>query len=208
MNFLAHCLIPDLALKDTHPDLVAGGFFGDFIKGSLNGNSALADPLPNDLVNGIRLHRRIDAFSNQLPGIRASCARFPPTLRRFAPIFVDVVADHLLARAWQRFHTLPLTAFSAHAYATIAPHVPRLPESGRRFYDYMSAQDLFARYRDVETLHQSLGSIARRLKREPLTDSIVVAVDQQLPGLAADFDDYFPALVTHASEWLKTQGYG
>ena len=207
MNFLAHCLIPDLALKDTHPDLIAGGFFGDFIKGPLSVNDALADPLPEDLVNGIRLHRRIDAFSNQLPGIRASCARFPVALRRFAPIFVDLVADHLLARAWARYHPQPLTSFSAGAYATIAPHVPRLPESGQRFYRYMSAHDLLARYRDLDTLHQSLGSVARRLKREPLTDSINDAVDQQLPGLAADFDDYFPALVAHANEWLKSRGY-
>jgi len=138
MNFLAHCLIPDLALEQTHPDIIAGGFVADFLKGPV------PEGLPAELALGIRLHRRIDAYSNQQPVIRRSCERFPPELRRFAPIFVDVIADHLLAGLWTRFHPRPLTDFTATAYAAIEPHVHRLPESGKRFFDYMNREDLLA----------------------------------------------------------------
>jgi len=201
MNFLAHCLIPDLALNGCHPDLMAGGFFGDFVKGGL------ADTLPPDLANGIRLHRRIDAFSNQLPAIRHSCERFPADQRRFAPIFVDVVADHLLAREWDRFHDDPLPRFTARAYGAIDGHFEHLSDSGRRFLEHARAHDLFARYAERDTLHGALASVARRLKRAGLAGPVIDAVERVLPDLAADFETYFPELVAHATAWLHERGY-
>ncbi len=201
MNFLAHCLIPELALPVRQPDLVAGGFLGDFIKGPV------AVTLPHDLANGIRLHRRIDAFSNQSSGIRRSCDRFPAELRRFAPIFVDVVADHLLANAWGRFHPETLPAFSASAYAAIALRVEHLPDTGRRFFDHARTQDLFARYGERETLYAALGSVTRRLNRGWMADPVGAAVEAALPELACDFDEYFPELVAHATAWLAERGY-
>ncbi|MEQ8860652.1 MAG: ACP phosphodiesterase [Pseudomonadales bacterium] len=196
MNFLAHCLIPDRAVEVTHPDLIAGGFLGDFVKGPV------PDSLPAALAEGVRLHRRIDAYSNQHPLIRRSCDRFPPELRRFAPIFVDVVADHLLARHWQRFHPQALPEFSARAYLAIATHSDRLPPAGLRFFDWMQERDLLTAYRDAEAMHGGLRSITRRLRRENLDDSVQEAVARALPGLEADFLDYFPDLVRHASAWL------
>jgi acyl carrier protein phosphodiesterase len=201
VNFLAHCLIPEVALIDCHPDLLAGGFFGDFVKGAV-------DPsLPLDLANGIRLHRRLDAFSNQLPAIRTSCDRFPAELRRFAPIFVDVVADHVLARTWERHHDTPLPHFSARAYAAIGAHLERLPAAGQRFYDHARRHDLFARYGDPATLHGSLTSVASRLDRAWLAPPAIAAIERALPALTEDFEQYFPLLIAHAGEWLAARGY-
>lgn len=196
MNFLAHCLIPERALDDTHPDLIAGGFLGDFVKGPV------PDTLPEMLALGVRLHRRIDAYSNQHPGIRVSCERFPGGLRRFAPIFVDVVADHLLARHWLNFHPDPLETFTAQAYAAIRPHFTRLPATGQQFFTYMSDADLLARYREPAAMHRALRSITERLRREELNPALGVAVDTHLDGLEADFLEYFPDLVRHAANWL------
>lgn len=196
MNFLAHCLIPEQALSDTHPDLIAGGFIGDFLKGPV------PDDLPPALADGVRLHRRIDAYSNQHPGIRASCQRFDPALRRFAPIFVDVVADHLLARHWPRFHPQPLEAFTAEVYRAIQPHVGRLPEQGQRFFDYMSEHDVLAAYRNNAAMERALLSITRRLSR-PVSNTLLLAdVGARLPELEADFLAYFPDLISHAAAWL------
>ncbi|MEM8767504.1 MAG: hypothetical protein AAGE43_08685 [Pseudomonadota bacterium] len=70
MNFLAHCLIGHEAAAGTDraSPLLAGGFLGDFIKGRV------PEAMPGDLALGVRLHRRVDAFSNQQPAIRRSCA--------------------------------------------------------------------------------------------------------------------------------------
>ncbi len=199
MNFLAHCLIPDRAVADVHPDLIAGGFVADFLKGPV------PECLPEHLAEGVRLHRRIDAYSNAHGVIRRSCDRFPGTLRRFAPIFVDVVADHLLAQHWQRFHPAPLPSFTARAYQAIRPHVHRLPGSGRRFFNYMCEQDLLAGYRRTDAMQQALRSITRRLGRQILDEPMLAAVDAHLPGLEEDFLEYFPDLIRHASSWLENR---
>jgi len=200
MNFLAHCLIPDRALEDIHPDLLAGGFVGDFLKG------AVPDSLPRELALGIRLHRRIDAYSNRQPAIRASCGRFPAELRRYAPIFVDIIADHLLARHWQQFHPRPLTEFTAHAYAAIHPHIDGLPEPGRRFFHYMRERDLLAGYRDPAVMYGAVASIARRLNRPQLNHGLEPVIEQLLPELEDDFFVYFPDLLNHAAAWLAEHG--
>jgi len=202
MNFLAHCLIPELALPETHPALIAGGFFGDFIKGPLD------DRLPPELADGVRLHRRIDAVSNRLPALRASCGRFPAPLRRFAPIFIDVVADHLLCRHWARFHHEPLPRFSAAAYVAIAHHARHLPERGLRFLQHVRQHDLFARYGEPETLRGAFDALAARLRHRVSGPEIASIVETNLTGLAADFDQYFPELVAEARHWLGEHGYG
>lgn len=196
MNFLAHCLIPERAAPQRPAELMAGGFVGDFLKGPL------PDDLPPALAEGVRLHRRIDAFSNEHPAIRASCARFPGPVRRYAPIVVDVVADHLLARHWARYHPAPLETFTAAAYAAIAPHHGWLPPRGQRLLQYMSEEDLLAGYRQADVMYRSLGAVLRRLRRPPDPAAVEAAVAACLPGLEADFLDYFPDLIQHAADWL------
>lgn len=199
MNFLAHCLIPDRAASKAHPDLIAGGFLGDFLKGPV------PESLPDELQTGVRLHRRIDAYSNLHPVIRDSCRRFPEPLRRLAPVFVDVIADHLLARHWERFHPSPLESFTARAYQAIDTRRDELPEDGRRFLRYMSDHDLLAGYRDPVTMHQALRSVTRRLRRSHLDGELAAAVDAELAGLEADFLTYFPDLIDHAAGWLAAR---
>jgi acyl carrier protein phosphodiesterase len=202
VNFLAHCLIPELAYPDVPEGIVVGGYLGDFLKG------VVPEALPDALADGVRLHRRIDAFSNQQEAIRASCARFPVALRRIAPVFVDLVADHLLARDWVTFHHQPLRVFTAQTYARLDRHVAHLPASGQQFLQHAIRHDLFAAYADSKTLDAAIASVARRLGRPDVAPRVQLAVAEQLPALDADFRDYFPALVTHAAGWLADRGYG
>lgn len=196
MNFLAHCLIGAKASTCKAPELIAGGFLGDFIKGPVPAD------LPADLALGVRLHRRVDAYSNQHPDIRASCNRFPAPLRRMAPIFVDIVADHCLARAWGTFSNEPIDEFAQRVHSHIAAHHRWLPERGARFFRYMSSANLLAGYRQVEVMHEGLRSVTRRLDHQHLDDDLTATVTNELTRLEADFFRYFPDLVTHARDWV------
>lgn len=204
MNFLAHCLINEQAAAElTDPNavrmLIAGGFLGDFVKGSV------PDHLPAALSQGIRLHRRIDAYSNQNDAIRRSCNRFPPALRRLAPALVDVIADHLLAQQWHRYHPLPLNIFSRQAYRHIAASTAHLSPRGVEFLQWMMQHDLLARYTDWETTYRGMKSITRRLQRQELDEALQLEVRPLLPALQQDFDEYFPDLITHATLWLSAE---
>lgn len=196
MNFLAHCLIGECASQETEPGLIVGGFLGDFIKGPV------PDELPVSLAMGVRMHRRVDAYSNQHPGIRTSCRRFPGDLRRGAPIFVDVLADHCLARHWSSFHDEPIECFTQRTYQLIDREMQWLPESARRFFGYMRTHDLLAGYRAWPVVEKALFSITRRLKREVLNEQLALTARSELPRLEEDFLDYFPDMIEHAQSWL------
>ena len=198
MNFLAHCLLaaqsqpPDSA---AIPDLIAGGLLGDLVKG------AIPSDWPPSLQAGLRLHRRIDAFSNATPGIRASCRRFPAELRRLAPVFVDIIADHCLAADWPARHDEPLDAFSARCRVAVEPHAHRLNPSARRLLDGLLEEDLLAAYRAYPIMERGLLSVTRRLGQEQLNEALLAFVATALPDLQADFDGYFPSLLAQGREW-------
>ena len=200
MNFLAHCLIAAKA-SDAHgvdaQALVAGGFLGDFVKGPV------PDTLPVPLALGVRLHRRIDAYSNVHPGIRQSCARFPAELRRIAPVLVDVIADHLLATEWARHHETDLKSFTRRTYRQIAASEDALPDNGRRFFHFMRENDLLAGYEHWPVASRSLRSLTRRLRREALDPLMDRVVPELLDGLREDFREYFPDMTTHARDWIE-----
>lgn len=195
MNFLAHCLIG--ARAGPHPDLVAGGFLGDFVKGRI------PEDMPEELARGVRLHRRVDAYSNSHPGIRASCRRFPPELRRISPILVDILCDHLLARRWEAFHAATLTEFSSGAYALVGARDAWLSEPGRRFLAYAREEDLFARYDDWEVIRGALRSVTRRLARGELNGIMETALPPLLESLETDFLAWFPDIIEHAADWIE-----
>lgn len=205
MNFLAHCLIAEQAAAASAenmdpPDvsmLVAGGFLGDFLKGPVPTH------LPSALEQGVRLHRRIDAFSNSNDAIRRSCNRFPQSLRRLAPPLVDVIADHLLANQWQHYHPLPLTVFSQQTYQQIDASAAHLPAHGVEFLEWMRTHDLLANYRNWEATCRGMRSVTRRLRRTDLDSEIEQQLPELLDLLAEDFDDYFPQLLEHATGWLN-----
>ena len=194
MNFLAHCALADDAAAIWQVDaasrrgLLAGAFVGDFIKGPL------PDDWPAALQAGARLHRRVDALSNRSPGIKRSCDRFPRHMRRFAPIFVDMLADHCLAQTWERLYEQPITSFSAECYAAIAEHADRLPLRGQRFFAYMRDEDLLANYHEWDHVARGLHSVLRRLDRETWFAEVEAASRALTSAAHDDFVDYYPEL--------------
>ncbi len=201
MNFLAHCaLAHDAALtwntgSGDRRGLLAGAFVGDFVKG----------PIPSDwpiaLQAGARLHRRVDALSNVNPGIRQNCNRFPDHLRRFAPIFVDVLADHCLSEAWHEHYSHDLGDFAGECYEAIATHADLLPHHGRRFYSYMRDEDLLASYDNWRHVARGLHSVLRRLRREEWFEEVEQVSLSVLDDSRLDFAVYYPDLRQAWEDW-------
>ena len=190
MNFLAHCLL-------GHPDegLMAGGFIGDFVKGTV------PRYLPVELQQGIRLHRRIDAVSNRLPGIASSVARLDPKLRRVAPVLLDIIGDHCLALNWTQHGHQKLETFAEIAYSAIDRYQHHLPSSGARFFKQMRNANLFCSYRHSDTVIYAMTYVLKRLHHEHLSSHLEYMVNEGLPALMDDFDDYFPALKQSVIAW-------
>lgn len=173
---------------------MAGGVLGDFIKGPV------PDALPPELRAGVRLHRRIDTFSNHLPEMKVSVRRFGPDLRRVAPVLLDIVADRILAEAWGQYCDRPLPDFTSDVYSALALHDDHVPAAGRRFVDHMMATDLLARYAQPEPLARAARHVLERLHMEHLAEPFATLMDEQWEALVADFHVYFPHLQQFAAE--------
>lgn len=188
MNFLAHCL-----LARPGEGFIAGGVLGDFVKGPIG------DDLPAELAAGVRLHRRIDSFSNRLPAMKPSVARFDPALRRVAPVLLDIIADHCLALDWQRIAAEDVRAFTAQVYAAIAKFDAWCPSRGRRFLAHMVATDLLARYQDPSVVRRAMSHVLERLRMTHLEALLEPVLGEVLPALRQDFRCYFPQLQAFAT---------
>jgi len=200
MNYLAHLL-----LSGDDPDMMLGGWLGDFVKGPLPLKVAdSASPWPAAVERGILLHRRIDAYCDQHPVVRQSIARLGPDMRRVGGIAIDLCYDHFLARRWNDFHTLPLNHYAEQVYHLLNSHHPQMPPAAQRFNQRAQQHRLLESYRRFNTLEGVLARIAERFSRPtPLAASYLrLQADYQL--LSDDFDRVFPELLEFARvQWHK-----
>lgn len=182
MNFLAHF---HLAWPDR--GLVAGGLEGDYYKGPLRGDLSQA------IERGVILHRAIDAFTDNHPTVRRVRRAFPPALRRYAGILIDLSFDHFLSKHWQRYSDMPLDVFNAAVYRMLEAQCAELCADSRAMLGRLVEYDILGLYRDWDTVPASAERIGRRLRGNPLA-----GLDRQLDGmrdtLEQGFLDFYPQL--------------
>lgn len=201
MNFLAHCALAEEASNfwrvqpDQNQGLLAGAVLADFSKGAINTR------WPEELRAGVRLHRRIDAVSNQHPGMRTSCQRFPTALRRFAPIFVDILGDYYLSTNWQRYAKETLSAFTPRCYRAISRYQNHLPQQSHSFIAYMSDTDLLGRYHEWATVERALLFSLKRLGKDHLGHDVVKASEAIAAEGADDFHHYYEDFRHQITSW-------
>ena len=92
MNFRAH-----IYLSGENEPLKIGNFIAD----SIRGNSYL--DYPEDLKNGILLHRYIDTFTDAHPIYRKSKHRLHEKYGHYSGVIMDIVYDHFLAKNWNKY---------------------------------------------------------------------------------------------------------
>lgn len=164
---------------------------GDFVKGDPAGRWDAA------LVEGIVLHRSVDAFTDDHPAFVRARARLAPPYRRWGGVLVDIFWDHALARAWDRHGDGPLESFVAEVYAALEQHRSVLPSRMSGFVDHMVDVDLLASYRDRAGIDRALRGLSRRVRPgNPLADA-VRELDRIGDELAGDLEAFLPDLWRH-----------
>jgi acyl carrier protein phosphodiesterase len=195
MNFLAHLL-----LAGDDEDLRLGAMFGDFVRG----NAALATFRPR-VRTGIRLHRRIDSFTDALPEIAGLREQLSPPFRRFGGIIIDLALDHELARRWDAEQDQSLVSFDRGVREMLARHAEEVPEGLHRFMDYADRRGLFSAYREESEVLHSLRGIGRRLSRPNPLHRVDAIWDGFAPRVGACFEPVFSAVQSDVAVWLSAK---
>jgi acyl carrier protein phosphodiesterase len=188
VNYLAH-----LYLADHTGTSLAGSLMGDVVRGPLEGRYPLA------IEQGIRLHRRVDSFTDSHPVVRAARTRLQSPYRRYAGILLDVFFDHCLALQWEQFHAEPLEQFVGRAHRVLLREGLRLAHPGFVLrLSYMRSRNLLLSYRGLDGVERALQGLSARLSREnPLASGLDV-LQPQYSTLENDFRLFFPELVRFA----------
>jgi acyl carrier protein phosphodiesterase len=184
LNHLAHF---HLAGECEH--LVVGALLGDYVKGPLTG------ALPPALERGVKLHRRVDAFTDSHAALRALRVHFGPGERRLAGVVTDLFFDYLLTRHWQLFHAAALDAFSARVYAILEQHAAALPQRAARQARRIVEHDLLCRYGEAAVLEGTLERLGEVLRQPQAMRAATAVAWSRIGEFEESFLAFYPQLV-------------
>lgn len=192
MDFLAHLL-----LSGDDPEMMTGNLMGDFLKGE----NRLR--YPARFQTGIRLHHRIDKFTDEHPVVARGKSRMPPPFRRYAGVFVDIFYDHFLARAWDQYcPDRTLRRFSAGAYDTLWEARDELPPRLRRVLPWMIGEDWLGSYAETAGIDRTLKRLSKRPRRENPLAAGISQLEANYSQFRDDFHAFFPLLAAESHGWI------
>ena len=189
MNYLAH-----LFVSPREPFALAGALAGDVLHGQLD------EAWPLGVRQGVRLHRAIDAFSDQHPALRSSRGRLS-RFRHHARIIVDVFYDHFLAAGFEEWSGgESLREYAAEVYRHLRDVREELPPRLAEFNDRMIEHGWLSSYGEIESVERALWFLSRRLKHPRELASSVRELRGDYAGFEADFRWFFPELLAFVAQ--------
>ncbi|MCB0758065.1 MAG: DUF479 domain-containing protein [Flavobacteriales bacterium] len=186
MNFLGHLLVSGNA-----PLVIVGNFMADAVKGrDLSGWSA-------DLQTGIRMHRRIDSFTDNHPLTLKGRERLRPHCGKYAGVALDLFYDHAIASRWDLLNDEPLPDFTRRMYTLLKRHAHLMPDRTQQMLPYMVKNDWLTSYASIHGIARALRGLASRV---PAGGSLIGA-EEVLQAHYAEFQKecllFLPELEDH-----------
>jgi len=195
MNFLAH-----LHIASTTQTSFLGNFLGDFVKGNPD------TQFTEKTVQGIRLHRFVDSYTDQHEIIRSLKPLFPKPLRRFSPITLDMFWDHCLAKHWLDFNSISLADFCQQTQQQIEVESQlennALPLRFEKVSRLMWQQRWLESYSKIENINYGLQRMALRSPRMGPLANTGQSLLEHYDLLSEQFFLLYPDLLNKTAEFL------
>lgn len=178
MNFLGHAYI-----ARNHPELIAGNFAGDSYKGSLENFD-----LPKHIIDGVRLHRFIDDFTDRSALIIEAGHLFQDNgINKISYIATDLFLDHFLAREWSEFSSKDYKQFVDNVYLHTDKYLTLLKPDFQGMYANLKEYGWLFDYTSKTGMELILQQFSNRIRFEnDLPDCMAVYMKNQ-----THFDDLF-----------------
>lgn len=188
MNYLAH-----LHLAFRAKSSLLGNMMADYVKGAPSSDYSQA------VIEGIRMHRRIDVLTDTHPLVKQARLLFPDEYRRVSPITLDVFWDHFLSLNWSTFEpNIPLAKFVTNVRNIIEPDLWQTPEKFQELNEYLWPQSWLIRYADKAYIAQTLKGMARRRPRLSALEGSYIVLETHYDELSEIFWQFYPQLLERA----------
>jgi len=192
MNYLAHAY-----LSFNRPGILVGNMISDFVKGKKKYE------YPEDIQQGIALHREIDRFTDTHSVTKEAKEIFRPAYRLYAGSLIDVMYDHFLALDENEFTAESLKAFTLNTYVMLDQFTDHFPEKFRMMYPYMKAHDWLYNYRYRQGIEKSLAGVVRRAKYLEESNTAFFLFNEHYDALKNLYQLFFPQLKMMTVNFLK-----
>ena len=186
MNLLAHAV-----LAGDEDGRIVGGLVADLVKGPV------PEELPRSIGEGIRVHRRIDVFTDAHPVTARSRNRLRGRWGRYSGILTDVAYDYCLVREWARYRKDSLGEFVGRVYRLLEGSMPVLPAGLARWARVMIGEDWLTSYGRWEGVELALRRISTRFKRPVDLAGATGDLARAERELVGDFEEFFPEVARH-----------
>ena len=169
----------------------------DFVKGKKKYE------YPEEVQQGIALHREIDRFTDSHFATRQAKEIFRPAYGLYSGSIMDVVYDHYLALDENEFTDESLKLFTSGVYATLDRCTEYFPEKFGMMYPYMKAHDWLYHYRYVQGIQKSLGGLVRRAKYLEESDTAYLLFTNHYDQLKMLYKLFYPELKSMSHDFIK-----
>lgn len=186
MNFLAHAY-----LARNSESLLIGNFIADFVKGNQ------IDKYDNDIIRGIRMHRKIDDFTDKHPVFKKSKKRILLKYRHYSGVIIDLFYDHFLAKNWDDYANQSLEQFVDRTYQTMKDHMDIMPPRVKSILPFMIKYNWLVNYKTVDGIDQSLKGLSRRTSYPSGMEHASLDLIKHYSSFEKDFNDFFPEIIQY-----------
>ncbi|NOQ75884.1 MAG: DUF479 domain-containing protein [Crocinitomix sp.] len=195
MNFVGHAYI-----ARNNPSLMAGNFAGDSYKGNLDKFIYL----PTHILNGVKLHRYIDNFTDTSPLIKSVGKIFQDQgVTKVAYIASDILLDHFITKNWSDYSTKSFEDFVGIIYEETDQNLKYLEEEFCFMYARLKQQKWLFQYDTEDGIRRILWQFSRRLGfKNDLLDCMRIYTAEK-DRIDALFTDFMASIVENSNKFIQ-----
>lgn len=192
MNILAH-----IYLSNNQQEIQIGNFIADFIIGNQY------KYLPENIQQGIFLHRQIDTFTDTHPIVKQSKRRLNERYKLYNGIIIDIFYDHFLAKNWDHYHPQNLAEFSTNFYELLNKNRAILPPKVIKIMPYLIHQNWLLNYAQLQGIERTLIGMNKRTNLQSQMNLAIADLKLHYDDFESDFTDFFENLITFSTSKIE-----
>lgn len=189
MNYLAH-----LYLSGKSEKLMVGNFIGDYVKGKKYMD------FPEEIANGILLHRHIDSFTDKHHLHKAAKIPFKQDFGHYAGIIVDFVYDHFLAKNWTDYSDTTLRWFAKNTHSVLLSNFNHLPVRVQGFLPFLIQHRRLESYASIEGIVQAIKIMGKYSSLPSKSDAAMDSLMNNYNSLENNFNAFMAELIQYVSQ--------
>lgn len=196
MNFLAH-----LTLSDDDDDILIGNLIAD------SARSVEFPQFKSKVLYGIKLHHKIDAYTDAHPVVERSKERLRPRHAKYSGVVVDILYDHFLARDYQRYGEYSLEDFAQRCYELLQRRKKELTPAVRQMLPHMIRGNWLVAYASEEGMRRVFTGMSHRASFNNHMRSAVDDLDQYYEEFYEEFTTFYPQLQEYVRQEISQLPY-